>query len=248
MALYGAGGHRWALTERGRRALDRRATALSIGPSCIDWNGTTLTIRLDEITFPIPSRLKGTIRIHPDGLSDAIYMLDRAGRHRWSPHVPCARIEVDLPRPGLAWLGRGYLDGNDGDRPLQEDFVRWDWSRASNAGGATVLYDVTRRNDVATTLALRFDPNGSVVPAEPPPSCTLPQTRWRVARGTRADQGRAAQVVRTLEDTPFYARSLLWTHLFGAATPAIHESLDLDRFQSPWVQALLPFKNPRRAG
>jgi carotenoid 1,2-hydratase len=28
---------------------------------------------------------------------------------------------------------------------------------------------------------------------------------------------------------------------------AIHESVDLDRFASRWVQVLLPFKMPRRA-
>ena len=29
---------------------------------------------------------------------------------------------------------------------------------------------------------------------------------------------------------------------------AVHESLSLDRFRAPWVQAMLPFKVPRRGG
>ena len=50
-------------------------------------------------------------------------------------------------------------------------------------------------------------------------------------------------MLRSFEDTPFYSRSLLGG--MGMA-PAIHESVDLDRFASRWVQALLPFKMPRR--
>jgi carotenoid 1,2-hydratase len=36
------------------------------------------------------------------------------------------------------------------------------------------------------------------------------------------------------------------SQLFGEAATAVHESLDLDRFASPWVQAMLPFRMPRR--
>jgi carotenoid 1,2-hydratase len=31
----------------------------------------------------------------------------------------------------------------------------------------------------------------------------------------------------------------------GAVAPAIHESLDLNRFRARWVQCLLPFRMPR---
>ena len=51
--------------------------------------------------------------------------------------------------------------------------------------------------------------------------------------------------MKTLEDTPFYARSLLDTHLLGQAAVAVHESLSLARFRSGWVQAMLPFRMPR---
>jgi carotenoid 1,2-hydratase len=52
-------------------------------------------------------------------------------------------------------------------------------------------------------------------------------------------------VIRTFEDAPFYARTLLETRVSGIAGPAVHESLDLDRFRSLWVQCLLPFRMPR---
>jgi carotenoid 1,2-hydratase len=54
-----------------------------------------------------------------------------------------------------------------------------------------------------------------------------------------------AEVTRTLEDTPFYARSLVRKRLLGSNALAVHESLDLDRFRQPWVQCLLPFRMPR---
>ena len=60
----------------------------------------------------------------------------------------------------------------------------------------------------------------------------------------RAREG-TVRNLRTLEDTPFYARSLLTD---GTQAPGlvIHETLSLDRFGSNWVQSLLPFRMPRR--
>jgi carotenoid 1,2-hydratase len=54
-------------------------------------------------------------------------------------------------------------------------------------------------------------------------------------------------VVRTLEDTPFYARTALQTSLGGQRMAAVHESLSLERFCSPMVQTMLPFRT-RRGG
>ena len=68
-----------------------------------------------------------------------------------------------------------------------------------------------------------------------------------IARGTRADDPARTRVRRTLEDTPFYARSVLSQRLLGEDVTAVHESLSLDRFRTRWVQALLPFRMPRRA-
>jgi carotenoid 1,2-hydratase len=108
-----------------------------------------------------------------------------------------------------------------------------------------VLYDVTGRDGSGPIISLRFDPAGGVEPFEAPPFVKLPSTRWRVERGTRADPQRGARVIATLEDTPFYARSVLETNLLGETTTAMHESLCLNRFDSRWVQTLLPFRIPR---
>jgi carotenoid 1,2-hydratase len=224
-----------------------------VGPSSVAWEGDALVIRVDERTVPFPSRVHGVVRVHPAALVATGFALDAAGRHRWRPLAPCARVEVALEQPGVRWAGAGYLDSNAGDEPLEAAFSRWDWSRADRGAESAVLYDVTRRAADALpgdrlSLALRFARSGAVEAFEPPPARELPPTFWRVARATRADAGTPAAVVRTLEDTPFYARSLLSTRLLGTATHAVHESLSLDRFRTRWVQCLLPFRMPRVAG
>ena len=50
----------------------------------------------------------------------------------------------------------------------------------------------------------------------------------------------------TLEDSPFYARSVVSASLLGERADAVHESLSLDRFRAGWVRLLLPFRMPRR--
>jgi carotenoid 1,2-hydratase len=245
VALYGPrGGKRWALTERRRASLHRDSATLAIGPSALAWDGSALTIRIDEVTVPLPRRLRGTLRVLPAGLTGHTVPLDAAGRHRWSPLAPVGRVEVAMDSPALRWSGHAYLDANHGDAPLEADFARWDWSRADLAdGGAALLYDVTRLDGSERSLALRVDARGALQSFAPPPPAALPATRWRVRRATRANG--AASVRRTLEDTPFYARSVLDSRLLGEDVVALHESLSLDRFRNPLVQLMLPFRMPR---
>ncbi|MDK0748921.1 hypothetical protein P7A58_15505, partial [Clostridium perfringens] len=90
------------------------------------------------------------------------------------------------------------------------------------------------------SLALRVERDGTLSRLPMPAAAPLPTTRiWRIARATHSEAG-AARIVGTLEDTPFYARSLVETTLLGRRATAVHESLDLDRFSRPWVKALLP--------
>jgi carotenoid 1,2-hydratase len=248
VALYGEA-RRWAMTERSAARLHRDPTHLAIGPSQLHWNGAELVIDIEEVTAPMPSRLRGQVRVRPEALFDTAYPLDAAGRHHWCPIAPCARVAVSFDQPALRWSGSAYLDSNRGTRPLEADFVRWDWSRARSPDGqTTVLYDVTRRTDRPFSLSLAFDPSGNVSPFEAPPHAPLPSSRWRIQRGTRSDSGSVPRIRESLEDGPFYARSLLDTRLRGITVPAVHESLDLDRFRSPWIQWMLPFRMPRRSG
>lgn len=244
VAIYGPK-KRWAMTERSRRAITRTETSFSIGPSSLHWDGECLTIDIDEIANPLPSRLRGRVRIHPSALTKQTFSLDVAGRHHWRPIAPCSRVQVDLRQPELRWLGEGYFDINHGDVPLERDFAGWEWSRAGTRKGTVVFYDTAPRDGASTHLALRFDRRGEVDHVEHLPQSTLPRTGWRISRTAHGDPAQPVKVARTLEDTPFYARSQLSATLFGETVDVMHESLSLDRFRSPIVQAMLPFRMPR---
>ena len=245
VSLHGPRGRAWAFTERGRDAVERGAGWLRIGRSALTWDGDALLIELDERTAYLPGRIRGTVRVQPEAMTAHTELLDASGRHRWSPLAPRAAVEVSLSHPDLHWAGDGYFDTNDGDRPLEDDFTTWHWSRAGLRRGAAVFYDVNRRDGGSLAVALRVDPSGAVQAVAPLTPAVLPRSRWGVARHTRADAGFAPSVTRTLLDSPFYARSVLGTRVNGEAVTAMHESLSMDRFRTPWVQAMLPFRVPR---
>ncbi len=236
------------MTERGRDCVSRDSRNFVIGPSAVSWDGTALRFTIDEAGVPIPLRIKGQVRLYPAAITRTCFMLDQAERHRWWPVAPCSRIEVELERPAIRWSGSGYLDINDGDEALEDGFSHWDWARASLDGGrrAVLLYDVLDRQREHSSLAIQTDDQGRTEPVEMPRAVRLPRTLWQMRRGTRVSADGGARVRSTLEDTPFYARSLLSTHLFGQDAPAMHESLSLDRFRTRWVKALLPYRMPRR--
>ncbi len=247
VALYRkGGGGMWAMSEYPAGAVQRSATALQIGPSCLSWGRDTLGVQIDERTAPQRAPLRGVLRLQPSALVQRSHALDAAGRHHWRPIAPCARIEVSLARPALRWSGTAYLDSNCGSAPIEDDFVRWDWMRAPLADGRTaVLYDGVRRDGSPFAIAEAYHPDGSASAYEAPPRVVLPATRWRIERTARCDDGAAPELAQALEDGPFYARGLLATRLGGQAVTAVHESLSLDRFSSRWVQWLLPFRMRR---
>jgi carotenoid 1,2-hydratase len=245
VALYGRGGKRWAMTERGAHALSRGADYLAIGPSGLGWDGRVLTIDIDEMTVPWPSRIRGQVRLHPASLATHEVMLDGVGQHRWQPVAPAARVEVDLRQPALRWSGTAYFDTNAGSAPLEEGFTFWHWCRAGLRHGTAVLYHGERIDGTPFCTALRYAPDGSAEAFDPPPPAGLPRSFWRLPRATRAEAGFAPRITQVLEDAPFYARSVLASRVLGEDVTAVHESLSLTRFVQPWVQVMLPFKAPR---
>jgi carotenoid 1,2-hydratase len=244
VALYGRAG-RWAMTERAHRHNHRDASSFVVGPSRLDWDGQCLHIRLDEVCVPWLKPLRGRIRLWPQSLSRFSVPLDEQGKHRWGPLSPVGRIEVDLQDPKLNWTGQAYLDSNEGDEPLEDAFHLWDWSRTHHADGSTeVTYDLHGPDRPDRLLRLRFDPQGQVEHLPTVPHRALPKTGWRIPRRMRSvDQPRVAQ---QLEDTPFYQRCLLSRPELGPRVHTFHESLSMPRFVSPVVQAMLPWRMPRR--
>ena len=246
VALTGDGGHRWAMTERNRRSMTRTAHQFTVGSSAVRWTGDSLVADIDEVTAPFPSRLKGRISLHPAALTDTIVPLDIDRKHYWSPIAPLARVEVRLQKPHLEWNGFAYLDSNFGYTPLEMAFKHWSWSRTIEKGRTRVMYDVTRLRGDSAALALDFDRHGGATPIDAPPIAPLPRTFWRLPRTTRSDCAGSARVLATWEDGPFYARSLVETAVQGEQLMAVQENLSLERFKRPIVQAMLPFRMPRR--
>lgn len=245
VALYGKRGKRWAMTERPRHSLQQSANEISIGPSNAVWDGTKLSIALRETTVPFPSRIRGTVQVFPTAVSDQDFLLNASGHHRWWPIAPRARVEVSLDSPALRWRGDGYFDMNSGNAPLEDGFTTWEWSRATIREGASILYHASHRGGGGIDLALRCVPSGQIEAFDPPPLITMSRTGWRVPRTARSDTDQAPSVIRTLEDAPFYARSTIAAKLSGERVTWMHESLSLDRFRMPVIQAMLPFRMPR---
>jgi len=241
VALYQQRGGAWAMTERKAASLQTSAGHVQIGPSALHWDGTTLTAQINEHCAPIPRRLRGTIKLRPAALQNRIFTLDAAARHRWQPLALQAGVEVDFPAQGVSWQGRGYFDTNDGDVPLAEDFSTWHWGCFGNK----ILYDVHYPNGGQRSIALAIAADGTAASLLPAGRQPLPHTMWRLERQTRSDAAFQPRVVKTLEDTPFYARSIVETKIDGDRHAGVHESLSLRRFASPLVQMMLPFRMPR---
>ena len=217
-----------------------------VGPSSLRWENGALVIRFDEVTAPIPSRLRGTIRLHPSAMVGETFGIDADGRHRWRPIAPRADVEVTMDHPACAWRGQGYFDTNTGNEPLENGFIAWDWSRAHRAGDTLLFYDVERRDGGRAGLALRVGAGGGVEPIEAPPAHAQRPSFWRMSRQVRGDAAAPPTLRRTLEDAPFYTRSALDGMFDGGPAEIVHESLSLNRLRSPIVRAMLPFRMPRR--
>jgi carotenoid 1,2-hydratase len=243
VAIYRKNGNLWTMTERPRAAVGRTTNRFTVGPSQLDWDGTSLTIRINEISVPIPGRISGTVRIVPTAITQQAFSLNEHGNHWWWPIAPCARVQVALDRPHLRWQGDGYFDMNGGDAPLEWGFSDWQWSRGATQHGMAILYEARRRDGSRLDLAVTFNPQGQMQVFEPPPSVALKGTRWLMGRSVPSNG--EASIVRTLEDAPFYARSVVSAKLLGEPVTLMHESLSLDRFKMPLVQAMLPFRMPR---
>jgi carotenoid 1,2-hydratase len=244
VALYGGAGHRWAMTERGKRWVARNETSFAIGPSAMHWDGDALVIDIDEITVPVPRRVRGRVRLTPSAICAHEVALDPAGLHHWRPVAPFSSIVAEFERPGLSWSGTGYHDMNWGSVPLEESFESWVWSRAAKPSGASIIYDTVLRDGSAAAFALDIGADGTVREDAVPPRAEMPQTFWRMARHTRS--GVPFEAVSLLEDSPFYARTLLRMRTGDGGADAFHESLSLARFRNPIVQCMLPFRMPRR--
>ncbi len=246
VALYTPLGKYWSMTERPQSSVTRDASSFVIGPSCVHWDGQALHVDIDEWSVPIPRRLKGRVSVYPDQLFDFSTPLDHDKRHHWGPIAPFARVRVELSNPEQSWSGHAYVDSNEGVEPIANAFTQWDWSRAHMSDGtSTVLYDCQFHQGPDHLLALQFTSNGQVKSFDAPKREGMPKTGWGLERRLRSE--RPLGKIQSLEDTPFYQRAIVQNHLLGESVSSFHETLNANRFASPWVQALLPWRMPRLA-
>lgn len=234
----------WAMTERGRNDLVQESQRLKIGPSQLTWATDGLHIDVNEWTAPLPRRLRGHIHVQPLVLPSQTFTLDAQALHWWQPISPVARVEVNFTEPSLNWQGKGYLDSNHGQRPLEHDFTSWQWARLAHSGNRSqVLYECVDKAGEERHMHLGIDAEGNVEALTAQALCPLPTTAWGLPRSGRG----AMRLADTLESGPFYARSLLNSEVDGQAVKAIHETLSLNRLANPLVRAMLPFRMPRWA-
>ena len=245
VSMNGPRGNAWAMTERPWHRVRRDADNFMVGPSGLHWDGDSLLIDINETSAPLPYPVRGQVRVYPELIGTTGFHLDNAGKHRWHPVAPRARVEVTMNHPDISWNGSGYFDSNFGEEALEEGFNDWHWSRAHLKNDVAVLYEGTRRDGTPFDLALKMDRQGRWHDVIQPPSARLPRSGWMIDRLTRADADSRPKVTKTWVDAPFYTRSALSTRLFGEDVHAVHESLSLGRFRSPIVQAMLPFRMPR---
>ena len=245
VALYGKG-WRWTMTERGQKQLHQSPDSLQVGPSSFTWEKDHLVIRFDECSIPHFDRVKGTVKIFPQNITDIECNLLPDNSHIWRPFAPTSRIEVQINRPGWNWNGHGYFDANFGSNALEKDFSYWTWGRFPSNDGSITFYDALPRKNMPLHLALRFNKNGEVEPMDtPPPITKMSPSLWLVNRTTRSDSGFKPRQIKHMLDTPFYTRSAVETSILGERVIGVHEALDLDRFANPALKPLLAVKAPR---
>lgn len=228
----------WAMTERRMRDLKTSAHSLNIGPSSMTFDGRYLTVKIDERSAPMRRPIRGIVRVDLQERTDKCFGLHSAGEHRWWPIAPATEIDVALDAPDLKWSGGAYMDTNGGTVPLEDTFSSWHWSRADLGSNCRIVYEAHARDGESCLMTLFGNGQDGMASEHSPPRRDLSiGPIWRVKRPARSHQGFTVQ--KTLEDTPFYTRS----HLFDASGNSVmHESLDLDRFATSWVQRLLPFR------
>jgi len=103
LALYGPKG-RWCMTERNADSVRQSPERLQIGPSALSIENDCLTLSLDEWSVPLPSRMRGELRITLPSFNARPITLDAANLHQWQPVAPRTRIRVHMNEPSLTVL------------------------------------------------------------------------------------------------------------------------------------------------
>ena len=249
VATYGKKS-RFTMTDRGQSALVQEPHKLTIGPSSLIWDPSNkeLIIQINEVSsLPLISRLKGTIRLKPSGVTNVELPLTKEGTHIWRPFAPTAEIEVNLNKPEWQWKGHGYFDANFGTRALEQDFDYWTWGRFPLEKGTSCFYDLELRNQEKYQFEYHFENDGTAKNiTSAPKNQKFSNSLWGIKRQTRCDSQSEPKQENSLLDAPFYNRAAVSTTIKGRKTTGVFEALDLRRFRNPLLMFMLAVRVPRR--
>jgi len=238
------GAHHWSLSERGKHQVVRGEYSLRIGANEMEWRGDSLYLHIDDKQAPFRTPLRGQLKLTPEATCDHQIDLDTSGKHVWRPHASKARVRAVFDAPSLSFGGDGYFDSNRGTEPLESAFRGWSWSRlVLRDGSVVVAYDCEQKNGTTIHDLRRIvGAHAMALPTSALVEARLPRAGWGLGRTVRSDKNARARVVAELLSSPFYARSIVETQIFGQPAVGVHEVVSLDRFAERWVQFLLPFR------
>ena len=91
--------------------------------------------------------------------------------------------------------------------PLEDSFESWVWSRAAKKDGAAIIYDTVLKGGATSAFALEIGADGAVREGKGAARGGDAHDLRRMKRHMRAAAD--FRVVSLLEDSPFYARTLL---------------------------------------
>ena len=244
VALYRPGGDQWVMTHYGAQHVTQAPEQLTIGNNAIEPEGDRVRIQLDDRTAPFPRLTSQPLRGHIDlHLPCAPHTPVELGeQHVWQPIAPVAHADVHLTDPNLKFSGHAYHDFNAGSRGLEEDFVSWNWSRASDGDSTRIVYDVSHRAAPASRFGMQYNKDGTHEVSAPEDVRALKSGLWGVKRQLRTYADEQVTQVRSLEDSPFYTRSWLRTQRGGRTREVMHESIDLNRYAQNWTRFLIGFR------
>jgi len=247
VVLYGPKA-RWTMTERPQHVVRPEASQLGIGPSSVRWVGDCLVIDIEEHDKRIGVPWQRTALQGRSASGPRCSMINRS--RSTPPATICgtasARVRGSRLRcanRALRWKGSAYLDSNRGNELLEKAFVSGIGPGAHLGRDVAVFYEGAAAMAPPSPVRCALMPLGSRMKR----SCRRSRL-YRIPIGnerrTRADRG-FATVRRTWEDVPFYTRSTVHARIYGEKVVATQGLLSLDRFCSPIVQIMLPFRMPR---
>ncbi|MEM6638298.1 MAG: carotenoid 1,2-hydratase [Pseudomonadota bacterium] len=242
LGVYSKGQRRWVLSEYNESQISRDTNTFALGTNRLHFDGTRLHIEICDRAVPIPRSVTGRITVTPTCVTNDPLTLDDEGQQKWWPYAPRTRLDVALTDPALRWQGQGYFDANSGTVPLPVSFRKWHWSRQHIGNATRITYHTTPKSHAGKSMSMVIHKDGRLEHAEPLEQYELPRGLWGMRRPIAAAE--PPTLIQTLEDTPFYTRSIVAAPKSAKAL-TMHESLSLDRFVQPWVQRLLPFRTRR---